>query len=202
MGEWEKLDGEEVKAIDDRKRAGGLSGWSESADWWKPGGSCAMIKKMIGGLSPLERVSLFGDAEVREWVMDAVDREKAEWVRRDAEIVPKLLEAKGKAPRKKTLRAYWMRTVEGWDDTKRGSERLVGDWVMEPEAECDAGELVVVGLRYPEKRYALCVVDKASHAKLFEEVRPDIKIVGLRLVGEVVGWPEVAEMARRALSER
>lgn len=159
-----------------------------------------MVKRLIGGMSALERVSLFRDGEVRKWVMDAVDSEKAEWARRDAEEIPKLLEAKGKYPRKKTVKPYWMRTIEAVDESKRGSEQLVGDWVMEPEAECDAGELVVVGLRYPEKRYALGRVDKTCHAALFREVRPDVTVVGLRTVGEWTKFGELLAAVRAELA--
>jgi hypothetical protein len=97
------------------------------------------------------------------------------------------------------MKPYWMRTIESLDMEKRGSERLVGDWVMDPESECDAGELVVVGLRFPEKRYALGRVDKGSHAQLFGDVRPDVRIVGLRVVGEWVGFGELMAAVEREL---
>lgn len=182
MSDWDKLGGRDVH--DDEKRAGGLSGFGEQASWWEKGGSCAVVKRLLVGMSALERVSLFGDGEVRKMVMNAVDSEKAEWARRDAEEIPKLLEAKGKYPRKKTVKPYWMRTIERLDMSKRGSERLIGDWVMDPAGECDEGELVVVGLRYPEKRYAVGRVAKRARASLFADVRPDIVIEGLKIEAE------------------
>ena len=197
MSDWDKLGGRD--AHEDEKRAGGLSGFGEDASWWEKGGSCAVVKRLLVGMSALERVSLFADAEVRRMVVDAVDSEKVDWARRDAEEVPKLLEAKGKYPRKKTMKPYWMRTVEGLDMEKRGSERLRGDWVMDPAGECDVGEWVVVGLRYPEKRYALCRVAKGVNAKLFGALRPDILIEGLDVVGEWEGFGDFMKEAEARL---
>ena len=201
MSDWDKLSAgrESAPAFDERKRAGGVSGFAEDASWWERGGSCAMLKVLLKGMSAMERVSLFRDAEVRQLVMDAVDSEKAEWARRDAEEIPKILESKGKYPRKKTVKPYWMRTIESLNESKRGSERLVGDWVMDPESECDPGEWVVVGLRYPEKRYALCKVDKARHAKLFADLRPDITIPALDSHGEFTEWRSFMAAVERAL---
>lgn len=177
MSDWDRLEG--------MGRAGGLGGFTETPDWWREGGVCAQIKGMLLRMTALERASLFGDGEVRKLVMDAVDSEKVAWAKRDAEEIPKILEAKGKYPRKKTVKPYWMRTIESVDMEKKGSERLVGDWVMEPASECDEGEYVVVGLRFPEKRYALCQVKKGKVARLFVDVRPDIEIEGLVCLREV-----------------
>jgi hypothetical protein len=177
--DWDRLE----KGVEHR-RAGGLSGFGETDAWWQAGGSCARAKVLLGQMTALERVSFFGDKEVGKWVMDAVDSEKADWARRDAEEIPKILEAAGKYPRKKTVKPYWMRTIEGLDMEKTGRERLLGDWVMDPASECDEGELVVVGLRHPEKRVALCRVRKGEVARLFTDVRPDIEIEGLTSIAE------------------
>jgi hypothetical protein len=191
--DWDRLE----RGVDD-KGAGGLSGFTETDGWWKSGGSCARAKVLLEQMTTLERVVFFRDKEVRKWVMDAVDSEKAEWARRDAEEIPKILEAKGKYPRKKTVKPYWMRTIERVDTSKRGSEQLVGDWVMEPASECDDGEFVVVGLRHPEKLYALCQVKRGVQAHLFRSLRPDIDIEGLVVLSETSAFGKLLDLVKHS----
>lgn len=191
--DWDRLE----RGAED-KGAGGLSGFTETDGWWKSGGSCARAKVLLGQMTALERVSFFRDKEVRKWVMDAVDSEKAEWARRDAEEIPKILEAKGKYPRKKTVKPYWMRTIERVDTRKRGSEQLVGDWVIEPASECDDGEFVVVGLRHPEKLYALCQVKRGVQAHLFRSLRPDIDIEGLVVLSETSAFGKLLDLVKHS----
>lgn len=197
MSDWDRLEGmarASSKTDAEGGRAGGLGGFTETPDWWAAGGVCAQIKGMLVRMTALERASLFGDSEVRKLVMDAVDSEKVAWAKRDAEEIPKILESKGKFPRRKTVKPYWMRTIERVDMEKRGSERLVGDWVMEPASECDEGEYVVVGLRFPEKRYALCQVKKGVTAHLFVSARPDIEIEGLLALEETPDFGTFLEL--------
>ena len=191
-------DGEMTTGIHQHKRAGGLEGFTEKESWWHADGVCARAKTHLMNMTPLERVCLVGDEDVRRALVNALDEVKAEWARRDAEEIPKILEAKGKYPRKKTVRPYWMRTIESVDMTKPGSQKLVGDWVIEAE-ECDDGELVVVGLRYPEKVYAVCRVKKGERVRLFEALRPDIEFDGLVSLGEWPGFAQVLDVARREL---
>lgn len=181
------------------KRAGGVSGFVDEESWWEKRGSCAAAAMIIRSMTALERVSLLNHPDVRPLVDAALDEVKAEWARRDAENVPRLLVERGKTPRKRTMRPYWMRTVEGVDMSRRGSERLVGDWVFEPDETCDPGELVVVGLRYPEKIYALCRVTKGETADLFVGVRPDLSIKGLVSLGEWTSFSEFIGVCEKEL---
>ena len=190
MGDWDGLDAS--------KGPGGLAGYSDEAAWWEKGGACSLLRKIFLAMTPLERVSLLADPAVRKLAVEAMDEDRAQWARRDAEVIPAMMAKVGKAVKKRTMKPYWMRTIESLADGKRGTDRLVGDWVYDPVEQCDGGELVVVGLRYPEKRYALCRAENRSKVYLFLDLRPDIEIEGLTLVGE---WPEfgrfMAEVERQ-----
>jgi hypothetical protein len=213
MSDWDRIEaspaggGErksrrESSLIDDDKRAGGIAGFTDEESWWRKGGSCEVVLRIVRAMTPLERVSLFANEEMRELVAKATDPVRAEWARRDAEIVPKLVEGKAKIVKKKSgIRPYWMRTAEGIDPTKKGSERIMGDWVLDVEAKCDEGELVVVGLRYPEKRYALCEVRYGARATLFGGVRPDIELDGLVPIGEWGSFAELYEAVKARFEE-
>lgn len=55
----------------------------------------------------------------------------------------------------KPFMGYWMKSIEGFDDTKKGAFRLVGNWVKNPIAEIAEGNLFVIGVKAGGKRYIL-----------------------------------------------
>jgi hypothetical protein len=185
------------------RRAGGIAGYADEESWWRPGGSCAVTKRMILGLSPFERVSLFADEAVREAVYGAVDEERKAWIIRDAEMVADQLRRKGKVVRKRQLRPWWCKIAEAVDRERKGADQVVGDWVLRPDLECDDGELVLVGLRVPERRYALCRAMPGRRAQLFMDVRPDIVVEGLHpaSLGEWASFPEALDAIAAEMGE-
>jgi hypothetical protein len=201
MSDWDKIGGvAEDEKLDDGKRAGGVAGLVDTEAWWSKGGICFGLAKTFKAMSAYERVSFVNHPEIKPLVMAALDEELAKWAKRDAEVVPAMLVSKGKSPRKRNVRAYWMRTIESLDRSKKGSERLVGDWVQEPGTDCDAGELVVCGLRYPDKVYALLKVTGGDeNTQLFASVRPDVFVKGVRSLGEWPSFSDFMEVVEREL---
>lgn len=163
------------------------------------GTAWAQVKHMFLCLSTWERAEMLADPEVAEAIGKASDPERVKWSKRDAETLPELTADKSRG-RKAPKRPFWLRAVEAVDLGKKGTDIVVGDWLKDA-SECDDGELVLVGLRYPEKRYAMTRVKAGAEAKLWREVRPDIEVPHLEVVETFTGWSDVADWLKRELGD-
>lgn len=98
------------------------------------------------------------------------DDEKRECIARIGEeaiasgLITEAIGAAGTTPTHKPRRkgrpflGYWMKSVEGFDETKKGAFRLTGNWVKVPSDEIAEGNLFVIGTKGDAssgKRYIL-----------------------------------------------
>ena len=94
-------------------------------------------------------------------------------------LLPKKMTKKGSKPKKKPVtgmrgRPFWVRHVKGLDKTKTGVMQLEGGWLTGTDLSgLDRGELVVLGFRWPEKKYYLLKVASYKGATLELEGGPD-----------------------------
>ena len=86
-------------------------------------------------------------------------------------------EAKTSAPKKKrrgSFKSYWMKRVDGVDNSKRGMDQLAGGWVSQKEiADLDDGTPVLLGIKGGD--YCVCYVGPSSFE--FEDARGEKHIV-------------------------
>ena len=61
---------------------------------------------------------------------------------------------KGKKTGKRMpYKPFWMKSVDGVDDTKKGMFRIEGGWVNDVKADVAAGNMVIVGTKSPKHYY-------------------------------------------------
>ena len=107
----------------------------------------------------------------------------------------------GDAARQAGRKPYWMRRVTAFDHAGRGAEKLVGDWLKDLEA-CDAGTVIVAGLREPQKAYALLRRTEGATAAPFAALRGDIALPGVALIVEAQSWAEIVRAAEAVVPRR
>jgi len=62
--------------------------------------------------------------------------------------------AKGKKTGKRMpYKPFWMKSVDGVDDTKKGMFRIEGGWVNDVKADVASGNMVIVGTKSPKHYY-------------------------------------------------
>lgn len=61
---------------------------------------------------------------------------------------------KGKKTGKRMpYKPFWMKSVDGVDDTKKGMFRIEGGWVNDVKADVASGNMVIVGTKSPKHYY-------------------------------------------------
>lgn len=101
------------------------------------------------------------------------------------------------APRGKTRRV-WLRTVTRIEPGKSGIEALEGEWCSDDMAKVSAGTLVLVGERWPTKRWHL--VKRVYGAR--EAEVGGVKLAGVEVLVEGAEvFSAITDAARAALAE-
>lgn len=114
--------------------------------------SIAMIVKMVGGMNKTEKKEL-------------------------GELIGPMLGMKkgrgGNTP-------FWIKKVQSVDEGQKGPYALEGNFIRDTKANLEDGEYVVIGVKWPERRYALCCEDVGETFELesggtvhkFDDVSP------------------------------
>jgi len=150
--------------------------------------------QIVARMNTVERADFMNRADELKYFEEVHDPKKVAYARKEAAAIAKI---SGGKTRK---RPYWMRTAEAFDEEAVGANKVMGDWVKDV-TWIEPGEFVTVGLRFPQKRYAICQRDEGSEAVLFEDVRPEfpVKIEGLRRIEEFEMFGELVDWARDTL---
>ena len=161
----------------------------------------AIIEKM----TLIERADLL--EKVEGLLEEAKDGKRVSYARKEAKA---LSEPRGRGRGRRPKTPFWTKIVEGYDPAgKTPMDKLLGDWAKDM-SWVDEGELVLVGLRFPQKRYAIVRKKKGAEVALFKEVRPEfpIELEDVELVEafeefrDVMSWVEANVGEGTAESEK
>ena len=109
--------------------------------------SAPVIMKIVKGLGDDELVDLHNSIK-EELAGRCVEAYKEEFVTAE----PKPKRTSGGGGKKKRV---WMKTVTGCDyDAKPNGYAITGDWIN-PKNGTDFGDLILAGVKWPEKKYIL-----------------------------------------------
>ncbi len=112
-------------------------------------------------------------------------------------------ETRTSKPRKRgrSTREYWMKSVEGLDDGKKGVFKVVGGWVNDVQKDlCDDG-LVLVGTKEPVKRYYLCC-RRDGRSVTVKVAGGDLKLEDLYELDSGESFSAIEDSAKIALEKR
>lgn len=113
---------------------------------------------------------------------------------------------KPKRRRGRSTREYWMKSIDGLDDSKKGVFKVVGAWVNDVQKDlCDEG-LVLVGTKDsgekgPVKRYHLCK-RRDGHTTRVRVASGELAIQDLCELASGESFRDIEESARIALEKR
>jgi hypothetical protein len=79
----------------------------------------------------------------------------------DVKSAPKAKKGK-KSGKRMPYKPYWIKSVDGVDDTKKGMFRIEGEWVNDVQKDVSSGNMVIVGTKHPKHYYLAKRKDGAS----------------------------------------
>lgn len=84
----------------------------------------------------------------------------------------------------KPKRPWWARRVTGIDKSKKGVMQMEGEWLDSLDfSHLDNGQIVVVGIRWPEKKYFVCEVSSGMNDVLYAAPGLDLEVRGVAVNG-------------------
>ncbi len=112
------------------------------------------VMTLWGAMSMAEKKELIlalGEASVKDGIVSEDDVKSA----------PKAKKGK-KSGKRMPYKPYWMKSVDGVDDTKKGMFRIEGTWVNDVQKDVSSGNMVIVGTKHPKHYYLAKRKDGAS----------------------------------------
>ncbi len=103
------------------------------------------VMTLWGAMSMAEKKELIlalGEASVKDGLVSEEDVKSA----------PKAKKGK-KSGKRMPYKPFWMKSVDGVDDTKKGMFRIEGTWVNDVKADVASGNMVIVGTKSPKHYY-------------------------------------------------
>jgi hypothetical protein len=98
-----------------------------------------------------ELILAIGEASVKDGLVSEEDVKSA----------PKAKKGK-KSGKRMPYKPYWIKSVDGVDDTKKGMFRIEGEWVNDVQKDVSSGNMVIVGTKHPKHYYLAKRKDGAS----------------------------------------
>jgi|11_taG_2_1085331.scaffolds.fasta_scaffold04806_3 hypothetical protein len=112
------------------------------------------VMTLWGAMSMAEKKELIlaiGEASVKDGLVSEEDVKSA----------PKAKKGK-KSGKRMPYKPYWIKSVDGVDDTKKGMFRIEGEWVNDVQKDVSSGNMVIVGTKHPKHYYLAKRKDGAS----------------------------------------
>jgi hypothetical protein len=112
------------------------------------------VMTLWGAMSMAEKKELIlaiGEASVKDGLVSEEDVTSA----------PKAKKGK-KSGKRMPYKPYWIKSVDGVDDTKKGMFRIEGEWVNDVQKDVSSGNMVIVGTKHPKHYYLAKRKDGAS----------------------------------------
>lgn len=112
------------------------------------------VMTLWGAMSMAEKKELIlaiGEASVKDGLVSEEDVKSA----------PKAKKGK-KSGKRMPYKPYWIKSVDGVDDTKKGMFRIEGEWVNDVQKDVASGNMVIVGTKHPKHYYLAKRKDGAS----------------------------------------
>ena len=112
------------------------------------------VMTLWGAMNMAEKKELIlaiGEASVKDGLVSEEDVKSA----------PKAKKGK-KSGKRMPYKPYWMKSVDGVDDTKKGMFRIEGEWVNDVQKDVSSGNMVIVGTKHPKHYYLAKRKDGAS----------------------------------------
>ena len=112
------------------------------------------VMTLWGAMSMAEKKELIlalGEASVKDGIVSEDDVKSA----------PKAKKGK-KSGKRMPYKPYWIKSVDGVDDTKKGMFRIEGTWVNDVQKNVSSGNMVIVGTKHPKHYYLAKRKDGAS----------------------------------------
>ena len=103
------------------------------------------VMTLWGAMSMAEKKELIlaiGEASVKDGLVSEEDVTSA----------PKAKKGK-KSGKRMPYKPYWIKSVDGVDDTKKGMFRIEGEWVNDVQKDVSSGNMVIVGTKHPKHYY-------------------------------------------------
>lgn len=103
------------------------------------------VMTLWGAMSMAEKKELIlaiGEASVKDGLVSEEDVKSA----------PKAKKGK-KSGKRMPYKPFWMKSVDGVDDTKKGMFRIEGEWVNDVQKDVASGNMVIVGTKSPKHYY-------------------------------------------------
>jgi hypothetical protein len=112
------------------------------------------VMTLWGAMNMAEKKELIlaiGEASVKDGLVSEEDVKSA----------PKAKKGK-KSGKRMPYKPYWIKSVDGVDDTKKGMFRIEGEWVNDVQKDVSSGNMVIVGTKHPKHYYLAKRKDGAS----------------------------------------
>lgn len=112
------------------------------------------VMTLWGAMNMAEKKELIlaiGEASVKDGLVSEEDVKSA----------PKAKKGK-KSGKRMPYKPYWIKSVDGVDDTKKGMFRIEGEWVNDVQKDVTSGNMVIVGTKHPKHYYLAKRKDGAS----------------------------------------
>ena len=112
------------------------------------------VMTLWGAMNMAEKKELIlaiGEASVKDGLVSEEDLKSA----------PKAKKGK-KSGKRMPYKPYWIKSVDGVDDTKKGMFRIEGEWVNDVQKDVSSGNMVIVGTKHPKHYYLAKRKDGAS----------------------------------------
>ena len=105
------------------------------------------VMTLWGAMSMAEKKELIlalGEASVKDGLVSEADLAKTK--------AKKATKGK-KSGKRMPYKPFWMKSVDGVDDTKKGMFRIEGTWVNDVQKDLAKGNMVIVGTKSPKHYY-------------------------------------------------